>query len=175
MLCFTVYCVLYSVFYMLYDMVWYVLRGMVVIVLYCAYFIVCIAFYAFYCIHFLGLDWIVCNVWSVWYGIYCSVCIVLNVWNVLKRTECLVMHRMYCVGEDTAEASVTGVKHRRRARDKRWGDGVGSGLAVTPDAWAGVTALLGQAPWARMACRDVRERCTVTSPGEGFRCQGVPA
>ena len=81
---------------------------------------------------------------------------------------------MCCVGEDTAEASVTGVKHRRRAQDKRWGDGVGSGLAVTPDAWAGVTALLGQAPWARMACRDVRQRRTVTSPREGFRCQGVP-
>ena len=43
--------------------------------------------------------------------------------------------------EDTAQASVTGVKHRCRAQDKRWGDGVGGGAAVDPDMWAGAALL----------------------------------
>ena len=70
--------------------------------------------------------------------------------------------------EDTAEASVTGVKHRCRAQDKRWGHGVGSGIAIAPDACAGATALLGGVPWARMARCDVPERWTVMSPAMDY-------
>ena len=73
--------------------------------------------------------------------------------------------------EDTAEASVTGVKHRCRAQDKRWGDGVGSGAAVSPDGCAGAAAaLLGRVPWARMAHCDVTEGWTEASPSDGLRC-----
>ena len=43
--------------------------------------------------------------------------------------------------EDTAQASVTGMKHRCRAQDKRWGDGVGGGAAVDPGMCAGAAPL----------------------------------
>ena len=63
---------------------------------------------------------------------------------------------------------MTGMKHRCRAQDKRWGDGVGGGAAVAPDACAGAAALPGQAPRVRMAHCDVLERQTVTSPSDGL-------
>ena len=66
---------------------------------------------------------------------------------------------------------MTGVKHRCRAQDKRWGDGVGSGAAVSPDGCAGAAAaLLGRVPWARMAHCDVTEGWTEASPSDGLRC-----
>ena len=64
--------------------------------------------------------------------------------------------------EDVAEASVTGVRHRCRAQDERWGDRAGSGVVVTPD--------VGRAPWVRMARRDIPQRWTMKSPSDAFWC-----
>ena len=53
----------------------------------------CILLYVLHSMHSIVsvfLDWIGCNVRSVWYGIYCNVCIV---WNVLK---CIEMYGVSC-------------------------------------------------------------------------------
>ena len=64
--------------------------------------------------------------------------------------------------EVMAETSVSGMRHRCWAQDKRWGDGVGRGIVVTPDACAVAALMPKQALWARMANCD------------GFWYHGVP-